>query len=69
MQDFVSAVELIDEIAKVAEAQDHHPDLYLTGYRRLRVELSTHSIGGLSEKDFILADKIQQLPKKIKGGK
>ena len=59
--DFLGAVALIQKIAPIAEAEDHHPDLHLTGYRRLTVELSTHAIGGLSENDFILAAKIDQL--------
>lgn len=66
MKDFVSAVELIGRIKDVAEADDHHPDLHLTSYRRLTVELSTHAIGGLSENDFILAAKIEKLPKSLK---
>ena len=60
-KDFLDAVALIQRIAPVAEAEDHHPDLHLTGYRKLTVELSTHAIGGLSENDFILAAKIDQL--------
>jgi 4a-hydroxytetrahydrobiopterin dehydratase len=60
-KDFLDAVSLIQRIAPIAEAEDHHPDLHLTGYRRLTIELSTHSIGGLSENDFILAAKLDQL--------
>ena len=66
MKDFLAAVHFMDKIAQVAETEDHHPDLHLTGYRRLRIELATHSIGGLSENDFILATKIEQLPKELK---
>lgn len=60
-KDFLDAVNLIQRIAPIAEAEDHHPDLHLTGYRKLTIELSTHAIGGLSENDFILAAKIDQL--------
>ena len=60
-QDFLDAVSVIQRIAPIAEAEDHHPDLHLTGYRRLTIELSTHAIGGLSENDFILAAKIDAL--------
>ena len=60
-KDFLDAVALIQKIAPFAEAEDHHPDLHLTGYRKLTIELSTHAIGGLSENDFILAAKIDQL--------
>ena len=66
MKDFLSAVRLIQRIAEIAEAQDHHPDIHLTGYRKLKIELSTHAIGGLSENDFILAAKIETLPKELK---
>lgn len=66
MKDFISAVQLVRVIAVQAEKLDHHPDLHLTGYRHLRIELSTHSAGGLTRKDFLLAGKIQSLPKKLK---
>jgi 4a-hydroxytetrahydrobiopterin dehydratase len=66
MKDFVAAVELIGRVKDVAEADDHHPDLHLTGFRKLAVELSTHAIGGLSENDFILAAKVETLPKSLK---
>ena len=59
--DFLDAVRLIQQIAQIAEAQDHHPDLHLTNYRRLAIDLSTHAIGGLSENDFILAAKLNAI--------
>ncbi len=66
MKDFLAAIQLMNQIAEVAEREDHHPDLHLTGYRKLRIELATHSIGGLSENDFILAAKIDELPRELK---
>jgi len=66
MKNFLAAVSLIQKIAEIAEAEDHHPDIHLTGYRLLVIELSTHAIGGLCENDFILAAKIDQLPKELK---
>lgn len=60
-KDFMDAVTTIQRIAPIAEAEDHHPDFHLTRYKRLMVELSTHAIGGLSENDFIVAAKIDQL--------
>lgn len=66
MADFLAATRLINQVAEIAEAEDHHPDIHLTGYRRLKIELSTHSIGGLSENDFIVAAKIESLPKELK---
>ena len=66
MKNFIAAVNLINQIAQIAEAENHHPDIHLTGYRKLRVELSTHAIGGLSENDFIEAAKINELPAELK---
>lgn len=66
MQDFPSAIEFIHDVAQTAESEGHHPDLHLTGYRNLAIELSTHAIGGLSMNDFILAAKIDALPRKLK---
>jgi len=65
-KDFAAAMELLQQIAELAEAQDHHPDLHLTGYRNVSVELTTHAIKGLSENDFIMAAKIDALPFKAK---
>lgn len=61
VKDFKSAVRFIDRIAKLADNEGHHPDLHLTHYRMLKIVLSTHAIGGLSENDFILAAKIDKL--------
>ncbi|MCL4171086.1 UNVERIFIED_CONTAM: hypothetical protein GTU68_058716 [Idotea baltica] len=58
---FVEAMELLNEIAQLAETEGHHPDLHLTGYCKVRIDLTTHAIGGLSENDFIVAAKIDQL--------
>jgi 4a-hydroxytetrahydrobiopterin dehydratase len=48
------------------KSDGHHPDLHLEGYRKVWIELWTHAIGGLSENDFILAAKIDQLPIELK---
>jgi 4a-hydroxytetrahydrobiopterin dehydratase len=57
---FMPGVELVDRIAPIAEAEAHHPDLHLT-YGSLRVNLWTHAAGGLTENDFILAAKIDEI--------
>jgi 4a-hydroxytetrahydrobiopterin dehydratase len=57
---FMPAVELVDRIAPIAEAEGHHPDLHLT-YGSLRVDLWTHAAGGLTENDFVLAAKIDRI--------
>jgi len=66
VKDFTTAIKFFNEIARIAEAEDHHPDLHLSGYRNVAVELSTHAIGGLSENDFILAAKVDQIPVELK---
>jgi len=58
--DFVRAAGRAVEVALLAQAEDHHPDLRL-GWGYLEIELSTHAIGGLSRNDFILAAKIDAL--------
>src|SRR4051794_35849765 len=66
VKDFAAGIDFFQRVAELAEREDHHPDLHLANYRDVTVELSTHAIGGLSENDFILAAKINELPVKIK---
>lgn len=65
--DFVEGVVFITDVAHVAEEEGHHPDLNLHDYKKVTVTLSTHAIGGLSENDFILAAKIDQVGKDGRG--
>ena len=58
---FMAGMEFFEQVAKVAEEDGHHPDLHLVAYRNVSIELWTHAIGGLSENDFILAAKIDQI--------
>ncbi len=67
-KNFMAAVDFINKVAQLAEQEQHHPDVHLTGYRNLRIELSTHAVKGLSENDFILAAKINALPIELKKG-
>ena len=55
--DFIGAVNFVERVADVAEMEGHHPDIHIF-YNKVLLELSTHSIGGLSENDFIVASKI-----------
>jgi 4a-hydroxytetrahydrobiopterin dehydratase len=66
VKDFATALDFFQRIGEIAESEDHHPDLHLTGYRNVAIELSTHALGGLSENDFILAAKIDGLPVELK---
>jgi 4a-hydroxytetrahydrobiopterin dehydratase len=62
MKNFMAGIDLFNKIATLAEEEGHHPDLHLEGYRNLKIILWTHAVGGLTENDFILAAKINQLP-------
>jgi 4a-hydroxytetrahydrobiopterin dehydratase len=66
VKNFVAGLDFFNRVAAVAETDGHHPDLHLEGYRNVAIELWTHAIGGLSENDFILAAKIDQLPIELK---
>ena len=61
VKNFVAGLDFFNKVGKLAEDEGHHPDLHLTGYRNVAIEIWTHAIGGLSENDFILAAKIDQL--------
>jgi len=58
---FVKVIELVNRLAAIAEEQQHHPDLHVTGYRHLDIVLTTHAIGGLSENDFIVAAQFDEI--------
>ncbi|MEX1253067.1 MAG: 4a-hydroxytetrahydrobiopterin dehydratase [Dehalococcoidia bacterium] len=59
-KNFAQAMAFINRVAEVAEAEGHHPDICVS-WNRVTLELVTHAIGGLSENDFILAAKINEL--------
>ena len=63
---FMAGMRFFNKVAEVAEAEGHHPDLHIEGYRNVAIEIWTHAIGGLSENDFILAAKIDLLPVELK---
>jgi 4a-hydroxytetrahydrobiopterin dehydratase len=59
-KDFRDALGFVNRLGEVAEEQGHHPDIFLA-WGRVKVTLWTHSVGGLSENDFILAARADQL--------
>lgn len=65
--DFVSAIGAVNAIAILAESMDHHPDILVYGWNKVRVTLSTHDVGGLTVLDFELAHKIDGLGFGIQG--
>jgi 4a-hydroxytetrahydrobiopterin dehydratase len=59
-KDFVTAMEFLNRVAEIAEAEGHHPD-FAVHYNRVDFTIFTHDVGGLSENDFIVAAKIDDL--------
>jgi len=58
--DFSQAIDFVNSVAEIAEEDEHHPDIDIR-YNKVRVALSTHSEGGLTEGDFEFAEKIDTL--------
>jgi 4a-hydroxytetrahydrobiopterin dehydratase len=59
--DFAAAIVFVDRVAERAEAANHHPDILVHGWNKVRLTLSTHSEGGLTDADFALAREIDAL--------
>ncbi|MEK7588187.1 MAG: 4a-hydroxytetrahydrobiopterin dehydratase [Patescibacteria group bacterium] len=60
-KDFVEALEFVNRVGDIAELEGHHPDIFLHDWNKVTVTLWTHSIGGLSENDYIVAAKINEV--------
>jgi 4a-hydroxytetrahydrobiopterin dehydratase len=61
--DFAQAMRFVVKVAKLAEAANHHPDITVYNYNRVKLALTTHDEGGLTVKDFRLAAKINEIAK------
>ena len=59
-KNYHETMAFVNAVAWIAHREDHHPDLEV-GYNRCRVRYSTHSVGGLSENDFVCAAKVESL--------
>lgn len=59
-RDFKEALEFVNKVADIAEAEGHHPNIYVV-YNKVRLDIYTHVIKGLHENDFIIAAKIDKL--------
>lgn len=59
-RDFLEAVEIINAIAPVAEAVEHHPDFHLEGWNKLRITTYSHDVGKLTSRDSRLARRINE---------
>ena len=60
-KNFLDALSFLNRIGEKAEEMDHHPDVYLHSYNKLKIMISTHSAGGVTEKDFELVKRIEAL--------
>jgi 4a-hydroxytetrahydrobiopterin dehydratase len=59
-KNFIEAMKFINQVAVIAEEEGHHPDIYVF-YNKVKLQLTTHAIGGLSLNDFIVAAKVDAL--------
>lgn len=61
LTDFTAAIDFVKRVAELAQAADHHPDILLHGYNKVRLSLTNHSAGGLTDADFALAARIDAI--------
>jgi 4a-hydroxytetrahydrobiopterin dehydratase len=59
--DFNEAIEFVNRVAGVADEMDHHPDIFIHGWNHVRLSVTTHDAGGLTERDFRFAERINAL--------
>jgi len=60
MKNFIDSIGFVNKVAILAEKADHHPDI-LIKYSKVSISLSTHSEGGITEKDFNLASQVEEI--------
>lgn len=60
LPDFVAAIDLVNKIAQAAEQAGHHPDIDIR-YNKVRLSLTTHAVGAITENDMSLAARIDEL--------
>jgi len=61
LKDFKGALSFVNKIGEKAEEMDHHPDIFIHSWNKVKITISTHSEGGITKKDVQLAEKIQKL--------
>jgi 4a-hydroxytetrahydrobiopterin dehydratase len=57
LKDFAEAMALANRVAEVAERHNHHPDILIHGWNKVKLSLTNHSAGGLTDTDFVVADE------------
>jgi 4a-hydroxytetrahydrobiopterin dehydratase len=60
-KDFKSTLSFVDKVGEAAENMDHHPDIFIHSWNKVKFTISTHKEGGLTDMDFVLAEKIESL--------
>jgi 4a-hydroxytetrahydrobiopterin dehydratase len=60
-EDFAAAIAFVNRVAEVAESANHHPDILVHGWNKVRLSLTNHAAGGLTEADFALAARLDEL--------
>jgi 4a-hydroxytetrahydrobiopterin dehydratase len=63
LKDFKSALNFVNQVGAEAESMDHHPDILMHSWNKVKISVNTHSEGGVTEKDFKLAEKIEAIKK------
>lgn len=63
LKDFKSALSFVNKIGAEAESMDHHPDILMHSWNKVKISVSTHSEGGVTEKDFKFAGRIEGINK------
>jgi len=61
LENFGQAIEFVNRVADTAEEANHHPDILIHGWNKVRLSLTNHSAGGLTAADFAMADRIDGL--------
>jgi 4a-hydroxytetrahydrobiopterin dehydratase len=61
LKDFAGAMSFVNQVAEIAEQRNHHPDILVHGWNKVRLTLSTHSEGGVTDNDHALAEQIDAL--------
>ena len=61
LKDFKGALQFVNKIGDEAEKMDHHPDILIHSWNKVKITISTHSAGGVTQNDFNLAKKIEEI--------
>lgn len=61
LKDFAEALAFVNKVGEIAESMDHHPDIFIHSWNKVKITVSTHSEGGVTGKDFELAKKVDGL--------